>query len=112
MKTITIAALALVAFSAQASAQANRIDRREDNQERRIEQGVRSGDITRREAAHLKAEQERIHAMERSAKRDGVIDRREAAQIERAQDQASRHIAQERNDGERRGSGWSHRRWW
>lgn len=112
MKTVAIATLALVALGSQAFAQANRIDRREEKQLYRIEQGVRSGDLTRSEAHHLLAEQDRIHAMERSAKRDGYIDRREATQIERAQDAASRHIAQERHDSERRGSGWSHRRWW
>lgn len=110
MKTIAIAAAALVAISTSAFAQSNRIDRREDNQERRIEQGLRSGDLTRNEARQLKAEQDRIDAMQRAAKRDGHIDRREAAQIERAQDAASRHIAQERHDSERRGSGWSDRR--
>lgn len=112
MKTIAIATLALVAFSSQAFAQSDRIDRREENQARRIEQGFRSGDLTRREARELQVEQERIHAMERAAKRDGHIDRREAAHIERAQEAASRHIAQERHDAERRGSGWGHRRWW
>lgn len=114
MKTLTVATLALVAMTAVASAQgytADRIDRREDRQERRIQDGVRSGDITRREYRQLEAEQARIREMERHAKRDGRIDRYEAAQIERAQDAASRHIAQERNDSERRGS-WGSKRWW
>lgn len=111
MKSLVIATLALVTFSSSAFAQSYRIDRREANQERRIEEGLRSGDITRREARDLKAEQDRIQALERAAKRDGHVDRREAAQIERAQDAASRHIAQDRNDSERRGQ-WGHRRWW
>ena len=113
MKTITVAAIALAAMTAAASAQGysgDRIDRREANQERRIQEGRRSGDITRQEARQLEAEQARIRDMERQAKRDGVVDRREARQIERAQDQASRHIAQERNDSERRGL-WQ-KRWW
>lgn len=113
MKTLTLASLALLAMTAAASAHdsaQDRIDRREAMQENRIRQGVRSGEITRREARQLEAEQERIHEMERRATRDGHIDRREAAAIERAQDNASRHIRQERHDAERRGN-WN-RRWW
>ena len=87
------------------------IDRRQDRQQHRIERGVRSGEITPSEYHRLQAEQARIRQLEANAKRDGHIDRREAAAIERAQDAASRHIAQERNDGERRGS-WGSKRWW
>ncbi|MDX2157152.1 MAG: hypothetical protein SFW09_11645 [Hyphomicrobiaceae bacterium] len=115
MKTLAIAAIALATLSTAAAAQSygsNRIDRREANQERRIQEGLRSGDITRREYRQLEAEQRRIQEMERQAKRDGYIDRREAREIARSQDAASRHIAQERSDGERRGSGLWQRRWW
>ena len=113
MKTLTLATLALLAMTAAAAAHdttQDRIDRREDRQERRIEQGVRSGEITRREYRQLESEQARIREMERRAKSDGHIDRREAAAIERAQDNASRHIRQEAHDGDRRGN-W-YRRWW
>lgn len=113
MKILTAAALALIATTTMASAGSSsehRIDRREANQERRIHEGLRSGDLTRREARALEAEQAHIRALERNAKRDGHVDRYEARQIERAQDAASRHIAQERHDGERRGH-WQ-RRWW
>lgn len=113
MKILTLTALALAAMTANAAAYdgtANRIDRREAVQEHRIQQGLRSGELTRREYRQLEAEQARIREMERYARRDGHIDRREAAALERAQDAASRHIAHERHDGERRGP-WF-RRWW
>jgi hypothetical protein len=108
MKTLTVATFALLAMTAAASAHDSaqgRIDRRESIQESRIQQGVRSGEITRREYRQLEAEQARIREMERQAKRDGHIDRREAAAINRAQDAASRHITQEKHDSDRR-------RWW
>ena len=113
MKTLTVAALALIATSAAASAYDSRdarVDRREAIQERRIQEGVRSGDITRREYRQLEAEQSRIRALERNAKQDGHIDRREAAALDRAQDAARRHISAEKHDGERRGY-WG-KRWW
>lgn len=87
----------------------NDIDRREANQAARIEAGRRDGSLTGREARALQAEQDRIHALEREAKRDGRIDPREAARIREAQQDASRHIYQERHDRDTRGSryfGW------
>ena len=121
MRTIATATLALLAMTAAASAHdwgQDRIDRRQSNQERRIEHGLRSGEITRSEYHRLQAEQARIRDMERQAKRDGYVDRYEARRIEAAQDSASRHIWQEKHDGQRRWhagrrdeSRW-HRRWW
>ena len=113
MKIMTIAALALVATTAAASAQgyaANRIDSREARQEHRIDQGRRTGQLTRHELLHLEAQQARIRQMQRQAMRDGRVDRHEAGAIERAQNTAGRRIAHERHDHQRRGL-W-HRRWW
>jgi uncharacterized membrane protein YebE (DUF533 family) len=110
-------AVALVALTTGASAydgySAQReIDRRQFRQEQRIQEGVRQGDLTRREYLQLEAEQARIRELERRARADGRIDPYEAARIRRAQNEASRHIYQERHDGERRGDGWRNRRWW
>ncbi|MEQ1649286.1 MAG: hypothetical protein ABL898_11920 [Hyphomicrobiaceae bacterium] len=85
-------------------------ERREARQESAIEQGRRNGSITGSEYRSLQAEQARIDALQNRAKADGRVDRREAAQIAQAQNNAARHIAQESNDRERRGS-WF-RRWW
>ena len=110
-KIVLAAALALTAFATTASAHDARqaeIDRREAIQERRIQAGRRSGELTGREYRQLEAEQARIRQMERNALRDGHIDRREAAQIRQAQNQASRHITQESTDAER----VRRNRWW
>ncbi|MGD9805897.1 MAG: hypothetical protein AB7E81_12975 [Hyphomicrobiaceae bacterium] len=110
---IIIAALTVVASTATASAQSyaeTRIDRRGAKQNHRIEQGQRTGQLTVYEARGLKLQQARIHAMERHAKSDGYIDRREVRRIERAQDAASRRIAYQRHDRDRRG--YWYRRWW
>lgn len=116
MKVSTIIAAGLLAATTATmatGANADSIDRRQANQDRRIHDGLRDGSLTRREAAQLEAEQARIRAMERTAERDGRVDRNERARIEAAQNAASRHIYQERHDGESRGSGWNRwRRWW
>jgi hypothetical protein len=104
MTRIAIIALAIAASTTAASAhdysRSDRIDAREAAQARRIEHNRRTGELTWYEAAKLRAEQRRIHAMEASARRDGYISRAEARRIEAAQDAASRHIYRESHDGQ------------
>ncbi len=64
----------------------DRIDNREARQADRINEGRRSGELTWLGGERLRAEQARIHQMERWAKRDGYISREEARRIEQAQD--------------------------
>jgi hypothetical protein len=96
------AALAQPAQPAVANPTATpRIDQREANQERRIEQGVKSGQLTPRETARLQAEQGRIERAEQRAKADGKVTPKERERIERMQDHASRDIAREKHDKQR-----------
>ncbi len=85
-----LGALTLPAFAQQSTPQ---IDQRQDRQERRIEQGVRSGELTPRETARLERGQARIRQMERDAMADGHISRRERAAIDREQDRQNQLIA-------------------
>ena len=105
---LAIATVAALVTSAGVASARDPIEQREINQERRIQEGVRSGELTRREYRSLEAEQAHIRALERSARADGHIDSRERAQITAAQNNASRHIYRETHDSERR---WF-RRWW
>jgi uncharacterized membrane protein YebE (DUF533 family) len=109
----TILTLALIVAGAGAAnawgTSTREIDATQANQESRIRDGIRDGSLTRREATNLIEEQRRIQTLESRAKADGVITRGEREQISRAQQNASRHIYQERHDSERR-TGW--RRWW
>lgn len=74
------------------------IDQRQANQERRIDQGIASGQLNEREAARLDRQQNRVDRMENRAKADGVVNDRERARIAAAQNRASRHIAREKHD--------------
>jgi len=111
MTRLALIAIALAASTTAASAydygRAERIDAREAAQARRIAHARRTGQLTWYESLSLKAEQRRIHRLERLAKRDGHISREEARRIEYAQDAASRHIYRESHDGQT--SWW--RRW-
>jgi hypothetical protein len=100
MKIIkTLAVLSLV-LPALAFAQANtpRVDQRQANQERRIDQGVASGSLTQREANRLERGQQHVSNMENRAKADGVVTRRERARLNHAQNVQSRRIYAQKHD--------------
>ena len=104
MKRVKIVtALAAAAFAACAWAQTDtkstrRIDQRQANQERRIQQGEKSGALTNKEAARLEKGQARVQRMEDKAVADGRVSAKERARIERAQDHQSKKIYREKHD--------------
>ena len=85
-----------------AEAETPRIDQRQANQERRIDQGIASGQLNEREATRLNNQQEHINSMEDKAKSDGVVTKKERARIRHAQDGTSRHIARQKHDRQQR----------
>lgn len=78
-----------------------RADQREANQERRIEQGEKLGQLTPREANRLENQQGRIERAEDKAKADGKVSAKERAHLNNMQDHASRDIAREKHDRQR-----------
>ncbi len=106
MRTMVIA-LMVAALPAAALAQTSdttstpRIDQRQANQEKRIEQGVQSGQLTGKEAARLEKGQQHVENMENRATKDGVVTKKERRRIEHAQDQQSRKIYHQKHDRQR-----------
>lgn len=103
MKTIVLAVVAMTfGMSGTVFAQAETpvVDQRQANQEKRIDQGIASGQLNQREANRLDREQNRIDRMENRAKADGVVTDKERARIGAAQNRASRHIAREKHDAQ------------
>jgi len=68
------------------------IQRREYNQQQRIDRGIQSGQLTRREARRLEAQQNRIQRVENRMKADGRLTGRERARLTRMQNRTSRNI--------------------
>lgn len=105
MKTLTFATLlaaASLALPAVAQTQSTpRIDKRQANQERRIEQGEKSGALTQKEAAKLERDQAHIQKMESKATADGKVTRKERVRMEKAQDRESRRIYRQKHDKQR-----------
>lgn len=104
----TMAAMVLAAAVPMTGLAQGRYDRRYDRresinerqreQEFRIRQGIRSGELTRSEVRRLEAEQARIRFIESRARRDGYVSPRERAYIQRELDDASRNIHREKHD--------------
>jgi len=95
---VVIAALALPGLALAQTASTPRIDQRQENQEKRIEQGVKSGAINKKEAARLEQGQARVQKMENKAMADGKMTKQEKARIKRAQDVQSKKIYREKHD--------------
>lgn len=94
---VIIAALPALAF-AQATPATQGIDKRKAEQQQRIDQGVKSGQLTPREAARLEKGQAKVQRMEDKAKADGVVTAKERKQLAHEQDKQSKRIAREKHD--------------
>ena len=98
-KSMLLGALMLTALSAQATEPATpRLDQRQENQERRIEQGKASGELTLREATRLENRHENLASKEATAKSDGVVSKKERAQLHVAAESNSRAIARKKHN--------------
>jgi hypothetical protein len=102
--TLVIAALPAFAFAqaAPATPATPGIDKRQAEQQKRIDQGVKSGQLTNREAARLEKGQAKVQRMETKAKADGVVTAKERRQITREQNKQSKRIAREKHDAQRK----------
>ncbi len=78
------------------------VNQRQQNQHQRIKQGVRSGELTRRETGALAREQRDVRQLERAYKSDGELTRAERVDLHQEQNQASRHIYNQKHDAQDR----------
>lgn len=99
---VSLFAATAASSCAQADIETPRIDRRQDNQQQRIDQGIASGELTNREAARLQQQQTNIERLERRAESDGAISGAERARLTHKQNQASRAIARKKHNLRRR----------
>ena len=110
MKRLSAVALALAGLlGASLAAHADgarthspRVNARQHNQHDRITQGVRSGELTRRETGRLAAEQRDIRQLERGYRSDGTLTSVERRDLHQEQNQASRHIYAQKHDAQDR----------
>jgi hypothetical protein len=94
-----IAAALGLAFCGAALAQAGTVQR-DVNQQQRIEQGLKSGQLTTQEAARLEREESRVERDQARAMRDGKLTPAEKARLAREQNKVSRDIYREKHDAQ------------
>ena len=99
----TATALTLVfAFSGQVFADTPKLDNRQDNQKARIAQGVKSGELTKKETARMVKGQKQLQKMENKAKADGVVTKKERARLQHKANKESAKIYRNKHDKQKR----------
>jgi len=78
------------------------IARRQAEQQARINQGVRSGELTPEEARGLRTEQKLVRITKRAMKADGKVTPRERRVLNRQLNRTSRDISREKHDDQKR----------
>lgn len=96
LTAMIFAAAALPAFAQTADSEVQR----NINQQKRIEQGLQSGQLTTREAARLEREQAQVNRAQSHALRDGKLSDAESARIRQMQNKVSQDIRSEKHDAQ------------
>ena len=96
---LSLVATALLALSTTL-AMAQNINQRKDNQQGRIGQGVRSGQLTARESSHLERREASINREEYRMRRndDGRLTARDRAALNRRQNRVSNSIYRDKHN--------------
>ena len=78
-----------------------KIDQRQVNQQKRIDQGVASGQLTPKETANLEKRETKIAADKAAAKSDGKVTRAERRKLKREENRASAAIKRQKRDDQK-----------
>ena len=106
---LAVSIICIFGFSIIANAQTDRhrsrsINAREARQERRIDQGIYSGELTKNEIRRLEREQNRIDRVEDRYRTSGDgLSPRERERLQRALNHSSRDIYRQKHDRQDRG---------
>ncbi len=96
---LKLTAITAVLFCGSAFAQTGTLQR-DVNQQERIEQGLKSGQLTTREAARLEREESKVERDQARALRDGTLSPAEKSRLAREQNKVSRDIYREKHDAQ------------
>lgn len=103
MRALIALGIVCLATAGTAYAGTPRINHREHAQQQRINEGVRSGELTRREAGRLEAQQAAIRAQEAYYRRTGGhVSASERRTLNRELNSTNRRIARQKHDGQDR----------
>ena len=94
--SLVLSALALPVFAQNASTP--NLDKRQVKQEKRIENGVKSGQLTASETAKLESKEAKLEADKQAAKADGTVTRAERRRLQREANRDSRAIHRKKHN--------------
>lgn len=97
-RTLLAATLSLACAGAFAQTATPITLQRDVNQQTRIENGLKDGSLTTREAAHLERGQARVDHLQAQALKDGTLTDAESARLNAAQNKTSQGIAAARHN--------------
>ena len=99
---VAIAALTVsgITFAQRPAPSTPNLDKREANQEKRIDHGVTSGQLNAKESNRMDIRQDRLAADEAAAKSDGKVTRAERRQLQRQADRDSAAIRRQKHDNQ------------
>lgn len=93
-------AFAVASFNAAAQTNTPNIDKRQANQEARIQQGVASGALNERESTRLEVGQAKVDAAEARMKADGKVTAKERARLQHKENVQSKRIYVQKHDAQ------------
>jgi hypothetical protein len=98
--TLAIAIGAAISASAMAQTNASEVQRNL-NQQTRIEEGLKSGELNTREAARLEKQESKINRDQARALQDGKLTAAEKAKLQAEQNKVSQDIYREKHDAQK-----------
>ncbi len=98
IKTLVGAVAMTLAGLAMAQTSTPNLDKREASQQKRIDQGVASGQLTAKETNNLDKRQAKLAADEAAAKSDGKVTPAERRKLQREANRNSRAISRQKHD--------------
>ena len=103
-RNLLIAAVLATAFAAPVFAQNTatpKIDQRQENQQNRITNGVKSGELTAKETQNLEKREIKIEGDKQAAKADGKVTAAERQKLKREENKASRAIYRKKHNAQK-----------
>lgn len=100
MKTLAIVGIVSALILSGTPGGATTIHKHQKKQSKRIEKGVKSGELTPEEAAKLKANEADIQAKREKALADGKMSKKEKREIRHEQKQTGHEIRKEKHDSQ------------
>ncbi len=97
-------ALTMAGVASASTVHKGRIEKRDARQQKRIAQGVKSGELTPRETAVLEKKEAKLQKQEAKVRADGTITKQERHRIAKKQDNLSKQIHRQKHDKQKTGN--------